>query len=262
MFKNFIEEILIQAGKMVMKSFGQVSEVKTKKDQSNIVTEIDLKSEEYIVNNIRKKFSSHNIIAEETGFQGKHSSHTWIIDPIDGTSNYAVGIPWFGIMIALLKDWQPMETGIYLPFYKDMYYARKNYGSLLNNKPIRVSQERKLKDVLVSYGLDYSEDTDKTKREIKIIESLVTHVRNLRMTNSIVDFCYVASGKLGGYINQTSMIWDNAASYLLIKEAGGEMTDIEGKPLDLKVNKDNYERNYTYIAAGRYLYPKLLSLIS
>lgn len=261
MFKNFIEKTLIQAGKIVMKEFGQISQV-TAKDQSNIVTEVDLKSEECITRRIRKKFPSHNIIAEETGFQDRHSEYTWIVDPIDGTSNYAAGIPCFGIVTSLLKNWQPIEAGIYLPFYEGMYYARKNHRSLLNNDPIRVTQEHNLKNVLVSYGLDYSEDISKTKQELKIIEFLVKNVRNLRMFNSVVDFCYVASGKLGAYINQASMIWDNAAPYLLIKEAGGEMTDIEGKPLDFEVIKANYKRNYTYIAASKHLHPKLLSLVT
>jgi len=261
MFKSFIEETLSRAGKIVMKSFGHIASVWTKGDQSNIVTEVDLKSEKFITDKIHKKFPSHNIIAEETGFQNRHSEYTWVIDPIDGTSNYAGGLSWFGVMMALLKNWQVVEAGIYLPFYKEVYYARKDYGSLLNNELIRVNQERKLKNVLVSYGIDYSEDTNKTKQEIRIVESLVARVRNLRMTNSVVDFCYVASGKLGAYINQASMIWDNAASYLLIKEAGGEMTDIDGKPLYFNVNKDNYKKNYTYIAAGKYLHSQLVKLV-
>ena len=113
----------------------------------------------------------------------------------------------------------------------------------------------------MAYSLDYSEEKRKTEQETKLIGRLVNNIRNLRSTNSIVDFCYTADGKLGGCLNQTTKIWDIAGPALLIEEAGGKATDINGNPFDFSLTDENYQRNFTIIAASKLLHSKLTEIV-
>jgi len=258
---DFIEATLRGAGKIVSNSFGRSHQSSRKGDISNVVTQTDFASEKYIVNQIKSIFPKDTIIAEETGFAAGSTEYCWIIDPIDGTSNFAAAIPWFGIIIARLKNWQPIAAGIYLPIQNEMYTATKGNGAWLNKKQIKASSEKDLKNLLISYGINFSNDESKIDQELKIIKKIIQNSRNLRSTNSVLDYCYVASGKLGAYINQTSNIWDNAGPYLIVTEAGGQHTDIKGKPLNFKCTKDNYDRNFTYICSSTEVFSSILKLV-
>jgi myo-inositol-1(or 4)-monophosphatase len=259
--RDLIKEALLSSGQILMGHFGKMGEVRQKSDQSNVVTKADLESEKNIVAMIEKRFPSHNIIAEETGFRNKLSEFTWVIDPLDGSSNFATGLPWFGILIAVLKDHKPIAAGVYLPFYNNLYLAEKGKGASRDGGPISVSAERNLKKVLFSYSLDYSEDSSKTEAESRIINELVRNVRNLRAINSVGEYCYVADGRLGGCINQTTKIWDIAAPALIIQEAGGIVTDISGVELSFFADRSDYDRNFTMVASGRNLHKRVMEII-
>lgn len=259
--EEFIGKTLKDAGEICMKGLGHLKKITNKGDQSNVVTEVDLASEKAIIARIKRSFPHDTIIAEETGFYEKNTSHCWIIDPIDGTSNFAAGIPWFGIMIARLEDWTVTESGIFLPAMNELYYAEKGNGAYLNGHRIKVTGEKSLKNVLVAYGIDYSEDTKKTDGEMKLLQKIVSACRNLRATNSAVDDCYVASGKFGASLNQQTMIWDDAAPSLIVEEAGGVYTDIDGKPINFETSKETYLQNYTSFAATPTLHKQIMQLI-
>jgi len=258
--KKTIFQALRSSSKILMASFGKGLKVSRKKDQSNIVTKADLRSNQKIIDLIKSKFPNHNIISEEMGFSFQKSVYSWIIDPLDGTSNYASRLSWFGVLIAILKDWRPIIAGISLPFYKKIYFAQKSKGAVCNNKKIKATKENNLSNVLVSYSLDFSSQTGKTEKEVEIIKLLVKKIRNLRATNSCFDACAVAEGKYGAYLNQTSKIWDVAAPYLVVKEAGGEFTDILGKGIVFNSNQKNYSRNFTSLTASKNLHPQILSI--
>ncbi|MBS1267172.1 MAG: Bifunctional NADP phosphatase/NAD kinase [Candidatus Woesearchaeota archaeon] len=152
-------------------------------------------------------------------------------------------------------------AGISLPFYKEVYFAQKGKGAYKNNKKIQVSNEKKLKNVLFAYSLDYSDDLSKTDKESQIIKQLVSKVRNIRSTNSVVEWAYTADGRLGGGINQTTKIWDIAAPSLIIKEAGGIVTDINGKELNFKVSEKDYQKNFSFVASNKTIHKKLMNII-
>lgn len=259
--KQLLSESLTRAGEILLENFGHISGYEIKESQSSIVTKADLDSEKAIIQLIQHKFPSHNTLGEETGFQNRGSEFTWVIDPLDGTSNFAAGIPWFGVIICLLKNSVPVLAGCYLPVQDLLYLAEKDKGATCNGKKITVSEETNLKNVLVAYSLDYSEEKRKTELEAKLIGRLVNKVRNLRSTNSVVDFCYTAEGKLGGCLNQTTKIWDIAGPALLIEEAGGKVTDLNGDPFDFSLTDENYQRNFTIIAASKLLHSKLTEIV-
>ena len=260
MIKDLIYTLKL-AGEILHANFEKKQKIEIKENQCSIVTETDKLAESAIIKNIQKKYPNHNILSEEIGYIDKNSEYTWIIDPLDGTSNFAAGIPWFGILIAVLKNNEPILSGAYLPIQKELYFAEKGKGAFKNNKPISVSQEENLENVLFAYSLDYSENNEKTTQESKMIKNLVQNVRNIRATNSLLDFLYTAEGKFGGNINQTTKIWDIASPALIIEEAGGKVTDITGNKLNFTINNATINKNFTIIASNKLLHHKILKII-
>src|SRR3989338_4389960 len=153
-YKEFIFETLKEAAEIAKKNFGKVTGIVKKDDTNQVLTETDVMIGKNIVDRIKKAYPKHNVIDEETGVINNRSLFTWIIDPIDGTSNFASGLPFFGTQIALLKDDIPITGGLNLPFFKEIYLAEKGRGYFCNGKKIKVTKETSLLPVLVSYGID------------------------------------------------------------------------------------------------------------
>ncbi|MCK5104598.1 MAG: inositol monophosphatase [Cyclobacteriaceae bacterium] len=259
---GFLKNLLIVSGEILKQGFGSISNYQTKQDQSNIVTEYDLKSENRITGLIQQSYPDHNILGEENGFINKDSEYSWIIDPLDGTSNYTAQIPWFGILIALLKNNEPILSGAYLPVSNDLYYAILGGGAFKNDQPIHAGNEVDLKNILCCYSLDFSKDQSKTEYEVQIIKKLVQNCRNLRSTNSLVDFCFTAEGKFGAAINQTMKIWDIAALHLILEEAGAKVTDIHGNQIIYDLSDQSISQNFTAITANPTIHEKICILIN
>jgi len=258
---SFIKALLLDTGQILKNDFGASSKFQPKQDQSNVVTESDFKSEEFIRKIISEKFPAHNILGEEHGFEDKQSEFTWIVDPLDGTSNFAAQLPWFGVLIALQKHHEIILSGAYLPMTNELYLASKGGGAYKNGQQVQVTSEQDFRNLLCCYSLDFSIDPHKTKREVEIIESLVHSCRNLRSTNCLIDFCYVSDGRLGAAINQTMKIWDIAAPQLIIEEAGGKVTDIKGQKIIYKPSKSSATTNYTAVAASQTTHEKIMDLL-
>ena len=252
--KEALIQALTQSGKLVMNEFGKIQAFQQKEYNASIVTEVDLASENLIVRIITAKFPDHNIIGEETGFRDNNSSFTWVIDPIDGTSNFAVGLPWFGILICVMKNNEPFLAGANLPYYNKLYFAEKGNGAYCNHEKIHCSLETMAGNVLVSYSLDFSNNDTKLNSEMKYMREIVKHSRNLRATNSAVDICYTAEGRLGACMNQTCKIWDIAALSLISSEAGAVVTDFHGGPIDFSTDSSNYMRNFDFLIANKTLH--------
>jgi myo-inositol-1(or 4)-monophosphatase len=259
--KDTLIEALNLAGAYLSEHLSKRRAYKLKHNNANIVTEADIQAEEIILSLIKSCFPEHNIVAEESGYVNHASTYTWIVDPLDGTSNYATGLPWFGVLICLLKGNQPYLAGAYLPYYKMLYLAEQGKGCFMNDERVLVTDEKELKNILLAYGLDYSEDNVKLHREIRIMEALIAKVRNFRTVNSLIDFCYTADGRLGACLNQTTKIWDIAAPSLLLSEAGAKVTDFNGKPLDFSLSETNWMRNFEMIAANENLHDQIMEVL-
>ena len=260
--KDCIQHALKMAGEILMSYFGKISEYTVKESQSSIVTKADIESEKTIIEIILEKFPDHNTLGEEIGFRNRNSEFTWVIDPLDGTSNFAAGIPWFGVIICVLKNDIPFMAGCFLPVQNEIYFAEKGKGAFRNGEKIKVSSETELKNILAAYSLDYSDEPGKTEREAKVIQQIVSGIRNLRSTNCIIDFCYTADGKLGACMNQTTKIWDIAAPGLIIEEAGGKVTDIQGNHFDFSLNETNFDRNFTIVGSNKILHSELINILN
>ncbi len=259
--KKLMLTALKEAGDILMYYFRNSLKINTKENQSSIVTQADVESEKRIMNLLQDAYPNHNYLGEESSFVNQNADYTWIVDPLDGTSNFASGIPWFGVLIALMKDKQPVLAGAFLPFYNDVYIAEINKGAYRNEERINVSFETELKNILFSYSLDYSDEPGKTDKETKIINKIVKNVRNVRTTNCLIDLCYTADGKLGGCMNQTMKIWDVVAPYLILKEAGARISDAQGRDYNFSVNSDNFQRNFSILAANPTIYKEIYNRI-
>ncbi|OGK15149.1 hypothetical protein A2774_05695 [Candidatus Roizmanbacteria bacterium RIFCSPHIGHO2_01_FULL_39_12c] len=262
-YKEFIVNTLQESGEIAKSACGKVTGEAKKEDSNQVLTETDLEIGKLIISRIEKNYPGHNIIDEETGVKDKKSEFTWVTDPIDGTSNFASGIPTYGIMIGLLERDLPLVCGIALPSFNNIYYARKGKGAYCDGKRIYATKETQLLSVLVAYGIDgHKENPEFTKKEGSILTNIILNCRNLRSSNSCHDVAMVAKGSYGAYINQTQKIWDNVAEHLLVEEAGAKVTDIFGKPLDYNNPLKKIKEKFTFFAAPPRLHKQLLEIIN
>lgn len=261
-YTDFIIRSLQGASRIALDGFGKVSGVTKIGDNNQVLTETDIQIGQYFISEIKKTYPLHNIIDEEAGVIDNGSEFTWVIDPIDGTSNFAQGTPLYGIMIGLLEKNFPLAGGISLPAFNEVYSAEKGCGAFCNGAKITVTTETRLLSALVAYGIDgHQENPQITHEECRLLSEIVLGIRNLRMSNSVFDVAMLAKGKYGGLLNKTSKIWDNVAQHILIEEAGGVYTDFYGKPLDYSNPTSKADLNFSQCAASPILHEKLQEII-
>ncbi len=259
-----MKEVLIKAlkvaGRIQLEYFDEKQDAHVKESKSSIVTKVDLKSEQAIIDLIKSNFPSHNILSEECGFQNNDSVFTWVIDPLDGTSNYTAKLPWFGVLIALFENNLPLLGGAYLPAQDLLYFAEKGKGAFCNDVPIKIG-DSELQDTLFAFSTDYTEDAAFLDKGLSIFKFIIMKSRNVRTTNSLIDLVFVADGKLGGDINLFTKIWDIAAPFLLITEAGGIVKDLNGNDLIFDLSENGIEKNYPIIASSTSIFEKFKPLL-
>lgn len=253
-------ELVREAGEILLKHFGKIRKVRWKQNPSSVVCEADLASEEHIIRKIRARFPEDSIIAEESGFSRGNSQFTWVIDPLDGTSNFVAGLPWFGAQLGLLKDSSPVFTTMFLPIENTLYYAQSGRGLYRNGQRLKLVASHEPAGVLCAFGFDATSGRAQTRRNAQLLMRVACGVRNTRATNSLVDFCYTLEGRFGGCINLNCKIWDIVPISLMLPEAGGVFTDLEGRPIEFKVDARSVSRSYRVLGAGKVLHPKLLAL--
>lgn len=240
---------------------GRTHSATLKESISSVVTEADLASEKAILEILDGAPERYSVITEESGYLDRGSEYTWVVDPLDGTSNFAAGLPWFGVIIALFQGERPILGGMYLPVDQQLYLAEDGGGATRNGELLRTTGSLELSEHLVCYSFDFNTDPGKTRAEMEVLSRLSGQVRNIRSTNSLVDFCYVADGKLGAALNQTTKIWDIAVPWLLIRESGGRVTDIRGNEIQFNLSPEAVNHNYTILASGAGLHEALLKTI-
>ncbi len=259
--KDFLSALLEDAGRIQLEKFTLSHEIRHKESISSIVTEVDLLCDRKITAAISSRFSGHSIISEEGGMQTGNTEYTWVIDPLDGTSNYAAGIPWLGVLIALFRNEKPVLAGAYLPVEEKMFLAEEGGGAYLNSERISIP-DRDMKDQLMGFSSDFTEDEGFLDSGMELYRFLLKNSRNIRSTNSLVDHLLVAEGKLGGTVGLFNKIWDVSAPYLIITEAGGEMRDISGKPVKFFPDGESLDLNYPVIAGSPAVVRELTSRLS
>lgn len=221
----------------IMRFFKQSFTVYNKEGVNNLVTEADHAAEKAILTVIKKAFPHHQILAEESGKLAQDSSYKWIIDPIDGTINFAQGIPLNCVSIAVEHEGIIIMGAVYNPHLNEFFFAEKGQGAFLNEKPIRVSHKTDtIKSCLVT-GFPYTY-IHEPNGPLEVFERFVRKgVPVRRLGSAAIDLCWVACGRFDGFFEQKLEPWDSAAGYLMVEEAGGRVTDFTGGDFSIYQHK-------------------------
>ena len=212
---NIMIKAAEKASRALIRDFGEIEKLQVSiKGPSDFVSNADLKAEKIIIEELKKARPYYSIISEEDGSEkNKDKNNTWIIDPIDGTTNFLHGIPHFAISIALKSNDEIVSGLIYDPIKDEMFYAEKDNGAFFNNQRIRVSKKREINNCLFATG----GDNPKLKIDLPIRKS----------GSAALDIAYVASGRYDGYFQNDLNLWDIAAGIIILKEAGGMINEID-----------------------------------
>ena len=224
------------AGAELVARFGRARTVEYKQ-AIDLVTDADRAAEEHLLAFLERRFPGHEVLAEERG--GRHgpprSGPRWIVDPLDGTTNYAHGVPHFSVSVAVEDEAGLVAGAVYDPLRDELFEAGRGRGARLNAEPIRVSGEGSLARALLATGFPY--DVWQTAdRPVKLLDTFVRRAQGIRRAGSAaLDLAYVAAGRYDGYFEGGLKPWDLAAGMLLVSEALGRLTDLTGGPVDLFV---------------------------
>jgi len=230
---KFIKDVCLDAGKIMMGFFRNITTWETKIGRGDIVTEADHAVEDMVLARLRETFPGHNLLTEERGWvRADESLPTWVLDPVDGTRNFAIGEPTFAISLAYLVDKQPLLGVVYAPYHKDLYFAQKDGGAWLNGNRLSVSAQPDLGDSIAS--VSWSPIRDDIGLFLRTMERMSEHTSYFRRIGSAaIVMAHIASGRWDAYIQGGIKPWDIAAGMLLVEEAGGVVSTFEGGKIDL-----------------------------
>ena len=250
---NVAKEAATASGKILIRLFGQVSHV-IKKGDIDLVTEADFQSEKTVIEIIRRHFPQDSILSEEVGGYERSSNRTWLIDPLDGTTNFVHGFPFFAVSIALEID-KELVIGVVLnPFMDELFEAAKGTGAFLNSKPIAVSQTPKLAEALLTTGFPY-DIHEKAEEVLNRLKKMVITSQGVRRPGAAaIDMCYVAAGRLDGFWEQGLKPWDTAAGMVIIQEAGGKLSTFQGQ------NYTPYQNSI--VAANPFIHEAIITVMN
>lgn len=217
-----------QAGSIVMRSFQRLDTLKVSEKQTNdFVSDVDRNAEHAIIQTILRAYPNHAILAEESGQHGKNEFE-WVVDPLDGTTNYLHGFPQFAVSIALMHRGRLESAVVYDPVHDEMFTAERGSGALLNDRRLRVTDQKTLHGALLGTGIPFR-DQRYMDNYLAMLKDLAKDSAGIRRPGSAaLDFAYVAAGRIDGFWELGLSIWDFAGGALLVQEAGGVVSDIRG----------------------------------
>lgn len=224
-------------------------DVKTKINESDIVTKADRISEAMLKDFIHKAYPEHSILSEESEAEERVSEYRWVIDPVDGTTNYTEGLPFFAVSIGLQKNGVTVGGVVFAPYLNEMFHAVKGEGAYLNGEPISVRPNERMDRAVVATGFPVDKNVN-PDNNLDAVGRVLPHVRGLRRLGAAsVDICYTAAGFLDAYWEMNLHLWDICAAQLILEEAGG------------KVSFYRNDRNYSILVSTPALHDTLLNLI-
>jgi Archaeal fructose-1,6-bisphosphatase and related enzymes of inositol monophosphatase family len=252
--KNTMLRALHASADVLKHYFEGTYEIRSKDTLNNLVTEVDKKSEDIIIDTIKSDFPEHFILSEEVGELSSASNYKWVIDPIDGTVNFAHGIPICCVSIGLEQDGQVVMGAVFNPFMQELFFAEKGKGAFLNNRPLTVSANANIENACLVTGFPYrwaNVDTD----PIPVFERFIRKGLPVRRLGSAaLDLCWVAAGRFDGFWEYNLNPWDIAAGYLIVEEAGGRITNFVGETYSI------YDKET--LATNGHIHEQMLQLIN
>ncbi|MDE3046281.1 MAG: inositol monophosphatase [Verrucomicrobiota bacterium] len=249
-------EAALAAGEVLRQGYGTRFSVKHKEgDVHNLVTEYDLKAEAAIIQLITRHAPDSRFLAEESGTSGeKQAPLLWIVDPLDGTVNFAHHIPNFAVSIGLEKEGQLFCGVVYQPITHELFVAEKGLGSFLNGDPLSVTKTSHLNRCILATGFPYNLAENPNHCIEHFIDILKAGIPIRRLGAAAIDFAYTAAGRFDGFFEVSLAPWDCAAGVLLVEEAGGKVTEWDGAPFDLRAKK-------SILATNGHIHPQTIKLL-
>jgi len=228
---HIAQEAAVEAGTFLKESVGKVKSIETKKGEvRNLVSDIDKGSEERIIQRIRRRYPRHAVLAEESGGGASEAEYRWIIDPLDGTTNFLHGLPIFSVTIGVEHRGEIVAGVIYNPNMEELFVAERGSGAFLNGNRISVSGNSKLINSLVVTGFPYT-IAENPDHAVDHFVNFLSEARGVRRLGSAaLDLAYVAMGRFDGFWEVSLQPWDMAAGVLIVREAGGRTSDFTGSP--------------------------------
>lgn len=226
-FLPFVRELATGAGAVLKQRFTKVRRIE-RKAGAGIVTEADKLAEAHLMKKIFRKYPDSSIITEESGEFRRSSSLCWILDPLDGTTNYAHGFPWFCVSVGLFEEGKPRAGAVFNPITGELFTAQAGKGAFLNGRRIRVSKVARTEDALLGTGFYYSKG-ERLAEEMELFRKMNQVALGVRRPGAAaLDLACVAAGRFDGFWERGLSPWDVAAGWLLVTEAGGRLTDYGG----------------------------------
>lgn len=260
MHLDFIQSLLRQGGKTLLAQSGQNRVLYSKRSKADIVTEADYASEKAIIEILATMAPGDSWLTEESGYHRGSSRFTWVIDPLDGTVNYSAGTENFGVIIGLCQDGVPVAGGMYLPALDLMYLAERGSGATRNGTPIHASETTDLSEAVFDHSL--STIAESMEAQAHTLDALIRTARGVRCAHCLTYLGRVAEGTYDGFVYHSVGIWDLCGPSVILQEAGAELAQIDGQPLDLYPSPDAGSRIYAAMAANPTLLQKLGQAIS
>ena len=252
---NVMVKAARRAGRSLKRDLGEIEHLQVSlKGPANFVSLADKRSEEMLYTDLAKARPGYGFIGEEGGNrEGADKSHTWIVDPLDGTTNFLHGIPQFAISIALQREDTIIAGVIYNPANEELYIAERGKGAFLNDQRIRVAGRRKLGECVIACGLPHigRGDHELSRRELTEIQDKVAGFR--RFGAASLDMAFIATGRLDGYWERNLQAWDMAAGQIIVREAGGIVSGIDGN--------DDALTSGNVICGNEYVHAELLKIL-
>ena len=228
MIKNTLLRAIDAGAAELRRYFNGSFTISSKESINDLVTDADHASERAIIKIIQDKHPDHFILSEETGSVQTNSKTKWIIDPIDGTINFANGIPICCVSIGVEQDGEMLMGAVFNPFMNELFFAEKGKGATLNEKPIKVSDKDNLLTSCLVTGFPY-QYLDVANGPLEIFEKLIRKsIPVRRLGSAALDLCWTAAGRFDGFYEHKLQAWDSAAGYIIVQEAGGVVTDLKG----------------------------------
>lgn len=251
---NIAVKAAIRAGKLIYRAGDNLDHLTvTKKSHADYVSEVDRAAERIIIEALREAYPSHAILAEESGAQGQ-SEYVWIIDPLDGTTNFLHGVPQYAVSIGLQHNGVLTQAVVYDPTKNDLFTATRGRGAYLNDKRLRVSKRKEMADALIGTGFPYS-NFEHMDSYMDIVRDVMQKSAGVRRAGAAsLDLAWTAAGRYDGFFETGLKPWDLAAGALLITEAGGMVSDLHGS--------DTYVKSGHICAGNPDIHQQLLHIIS
>jgi myo-inositol-1(or 4)-monophosphatase len=225
-------EAALRAGAIQKARYGQELDIRHK-GEIDIVTDVDRACEDAILDTIRSRFPAHDVVTEETHFERTGDRHVWLIDPLDGTVNFAHGYPFFSASVAVAVDGEVVAGAVFDPIKEELFTAERGEGAYLNGRRLHVSAADALIRGLLVTGFPY-DVRDDVETKVRLFKRFMAEARAIRRDGSAaLDLCYLAAGRIDGFWEERLNVWDMAAGNLLVEEAGGRVSRFDGAALGL-----------------------------